>query len=48
MMEASDVLIGDNYELYNQEKLVRLVRKEPQAQRLLEDLLKNWGATWRN
>ena len=33
---------GDNYRLWHQEKLLRLVRKEPLAQRVLEDMLKNW------
>lgn len=31
-----------NYRLYHQEKLERLVAEEPQAQRVLADLLKNW------
>jgi len=33
---------GDNYRLWHQEKLLRLVRKEPLAQQVLEDMLKNW------
>jgi hypothetical protein len=33
---------------YGKVKIIRLKRKEPKTSGYLKDLLKNWGATWRN